>query len=223
MTWEADMLWEERLQRQAEMLSNTAQGFPVPQDSKSKKASWPADKVERRKVKDLAPYAKNARVHSEEQIDQIAHAIEQWGWTVPCLVDEKGGLIAGHGRVLAAKQLGLDEVPVVVARGWSAAQKRAYVLADHKLTENGGWDDDLLKVEIGELQGEGFDLTLTGFSMDEIGGLLGETASDGIEDAPGSKYKEQFGVIVICRDEAHQQEVFESLAGSGYEVRVVVT
>ena len=71
MTWEADMLWEERLQRQAEMLSNTAQGFPVPQDSKSppKKPSWPADKVERRKVKDLVPYAKNARTHSEEQID----------------------------------------------------------------------------------------------------------------------------------------------------------
>ena len=146
MTWEADMLWEERLQRQAEMLSNTAQGLPVPQESKSppKKASWPADKVERRKVKDLVPYAKNARTHSEEQIDQIARAIEQWGWTVPCLVDEKGGLIAGHGRVLAAKKLGLDEVPVVVARGWSKAQKRAYVLADNKLTENGGWDDDLL-------------------------------------------------------------------------------
>ena len=138
-------------------------------------------------------------------------------------VDEKGGLIAGHGRVLAAKQLGLDEVPVVVARGWSAAQKRAYVLADNKLTENGGWDDDLLKVEIGELQGEGFDLTLTGFSMGEIGELLGETGGDGIEDAPDSKYKEQFGVIVICKDEAHQQAVFEKLPGSGYEARVVVT
>jgi ParB-like chromosome segregation protein Spo0J len=122
----------------------------------------------------------------------------------------------------AAKQLGLDEVPVVVARGWSKAQTRAYVIADNKLTENGGWDDDLLKVEIGELQGEGFDLTLTGFSMDEIGELLDET-DDGIEAAPDSKYKEQFGVIVICKDEAHQQEVFESLAGSGYEVRVVVT
>jgi hypothetical protein len=73
------------------------------------------------------------------------------------------------------------------------------------------------------LQGEGFDLTLTGFSMDEIGELLDETAADGIEAAPESKYKEQFGVIVICKDEAHQQEVFESLAGSGYEVRVVVT
>jgi hypothetical protein len=80
-----------------------------------------------------------------------------------------------------------------------------------------------LKTETGALKALDFDLTLTGFSMDEIGGLLGETAADGIEDAPDSKYKEQFGVIVICRDEAHQQEVFESLAGSGYEVRVVVT
>ena len=221
MTWEADMLWEERLQRQAEMLSNTAQGFPVPQESKSppKKSSWPADKVERRKVKDLVPYAKNARTHSEEQIEQIARAIEQWGWTVPCLVDEKGGLITGHGRVLAAKQLGLDEVPVVVARGWSEAQKRAYVIADNKLTENGGWDDELLAAEMADLKGLDFDITLTGFALDDI-----ETeAGDRIEDAPDSKYKEQFGVIVICRDEAHQQEVFESLAGSGYEVRVVVT
>ena len=83
------------------------------------------------------------------------------------------------------------------------------MIADNKLTENGGWDDDLLMVEIGELQGEGFDLTLTGFSMHEIGELLDET-DDGIEAAPESKYKEQFGVIVICKDEAHQQEVFEN-------------
>ena len=202
------------------MLSTTAQGFPVPQESKSppKKSTWPADKVERRKVKDLVPYAKNARTHSEKQIEQIARAIEQC-WSVPCLVDEKGGLIAGHGRVLAAKKLGLDEVPVVVARGWSEAQKRAYVIADNKLTENGGWDDELLAAEMADLKGLDFDITLTGFALDDI-----ETeAGDGIEDAPDSKYKEQFGVIVICRDEAHQQEVFESLAGSGYEVRVVVT
>ena len=83
-------------------------------------------------------------VEGSKHVGKDNYAIEQWGWTVPCLVDEKGGLIAGHGRVLAAKQLGLDEVPVVVARGWSATQKRAYVIADNKLTENGGWDDDLL-------------------------------------------------------------------------------
>jgi hypothetical protein len=113
MTWEADMLWEERLQRQAEMLSNTAQGFPVPQESKSppKKASWPADKVERRKVKDLVPYAKNARTHSEEQIDQIARAIEQWGWTVPCLVDEKGGSLRAMAASWRRNSSGLMKCP----------------------------------------------------------------------------------------------------------------
>jgi ParB-like chromosome segregation protein Spo0J len=104
-----------------------------------KKLQWPADKVERRKVDDLVPYASNARTHSKEQIDQIARSIEEWGWTVPVLIDEDGGLIAGHGRILAAKKLKIDEVPVVVARGWSEAQKRAYVLADNKLTENGAW------------------------------------------------------------------------------------
>ena len=103
------------------------------------------------------------------------------------------GLIAGRGRVLAAKQLGLDEVPVVVARGWSEAQKRAYVIADNKLTENGGWDDALLAAEMADLKGLDFDITLTGFALDDI------------EDAPDSKYKEQFGVIVICKDEAHRQ------------------
>ena len=92
-------------------------------------------------------------------------------------MDEKGGLIAGHGRVLAAKQLGLDEVPVVVARGWSEAQKRAYVIADNKLTENGGWDDALLAAEMADLKGLDFDITLTGFALDDI------------EDAPDSKYK----------------------------------
>jgi ParB-like chromosome segregation protein Spo0J len=83
------------------------------------------------------PYAKNARTQSEEQVEQIARRDRAAGWTVPCLVDEKGGLIAGHGRVLAAKHLGLDEVPVVVARGWGAAQKRAYVPADNKVSWKG--------------------------------------------------------------------------------------
>ena len=87
---------------------------------------WPADKVERRPIDALIPYARNARTHSEEQVAQIAASIREWGWTVPVLVDETGGIIAGHGRVLAARKLGLAEVPVMVAAGWSEAQKRAY-------------------------------------------------------------------------------------------------
>ena len=103
---------------------------------------WPADKVERRAVAARISYARNARTHSPEQVDQIAASIREWGWTVPALVDDEGGIIAGHGRVLAAHKLAIAEVPVMVAAGWSEAQKRAYVLADNKLALNAGWDDD---------------------------------------------------------------------------------
>src|SRR4029077_12042689 len=109
---------------------------------------WPADKVERQPIAALVPYARNSRTHSPEQVAQIAASIREWGWTVPVLVDEGGGIIAGHGRVLAAHQLGVTEVPVMVARGWSKAQKQAYVLADNKLTLNAGWDDALLRIEL---------------------------------------------------------------------------
>jgi hypothetical protein len=108
-------------------------------------SEWPADEVERRAVAALIPYARNARTHSPEQVDQIAASIREWGWTVPVLVDEQGGINAGHGRVLAAHKLAIDEVPVMVASGWSEAQKRGYVLADNKLALNAGWDDDLHK------------------------------------------------------------------------------
>jgi ParB-like chromosome segregation protein Spo0J len=96
----------------------------------------------------LIPYARNARTHSPEQVDQIAASIREWGWTVPVLIDEQGGIIAGHGRVLAAQKLAIAEIPVMVAAGWSEAQKRAYVLADNKLALNAGWDNDLLKIEL---------------------------------------------------------------------------
>lgn len=102
------------------------------------KANWPASKVELRKVSELVPYARNSRTHSDEQVSQLAASIREWGWTVPILVDEEGGLIAGHGRIMAAKKLGIAEVPAMVAQGWSEAQKRAYVLADNKLAENAG-------------------------------------------------------------------------------------
>jgi len=140
-------------------------------------AQWPADKVERRSVADLVPYARNARTHSPEQVDQIAASIREWGWTSPVLVDEDGGIIAGHGRVLAAKKLGLTEIPVMVARGWTQAQKRAYVLADNKLALNAGWDTELLKVELAELSDLDFDMPLIGFSELELSDLLAETTT----------------------------------------------
>lgn len=137
-------------------------------------SQWPADAVSRRAVASLAPYARNARTHSPEQVAQIAASIRAFGFTVPVLVDTAGSIIAGHGRVLAAQQLGLTEVPTMVADGWSAEQIRAYRIADNKLTLNAGWDDDALRFELGELQDAGFDLGLTGFGEDEVASLLDE-------------------------------------------------
>ena len=145
------------------------------------KSEWPADKVERRKVSGLVPYARNARTHSDEQVGQIAASIREWGWTVPVLVDGDGGIIAGHGRIMAAQRLGIEEVPCMVADGWTEAQKRAYVIADNKLAMNAGWDSDLLAVEFGELQEDGFDLSLTGFGEDELAGLMADK-TEGLTD-----------------------------------------
>jgi DNA modification methylase len=153
--------------------------------------SWPADQVERRAVAGLIPYARNARTHSDAQVAQIAGSIQEWGWTIPVLVDESGGIIAGHGRVLAALLLGLEEVPVMVARGWSETQKRAYVLADNKLAQNADWDLELLRVEVSELAALDVSLDLVGFGADEVAELLaepkteGKTDPDAVPPAPG--------------------------------------
>lgn len=158
------------------------------------KPEWPADKVERRPVASLTPYARNARTHSPGQVDQIAASIREWGWTVPILVDETGGIIAGHGRVLAAHKLGLAEVPVMVAAGWTEAQKRAYVLADNKLALNAGWDADLLRVELTDLQAFDFDLGLTGFDDSELADLFKTTEGDEPQTGGAGSLADRFGI-----------------------------
>ena len=142
---------------------------------------WPADTITRRKVLDLIPYARNSRTHSDEQVGQIAASIKEWGWTVPVLIDEAGGLLAGHGRVLAAQRLGIDEIPTMTAKGWTEAQKKAYVIADNKLALNAGWDASMLAIEFGDLKEAGFDLELTGFGGDELAALF-PTESEGLTD-----------------------------------------
>ena len=142
----------------------------------------PADKVERWAIGKLVPYARNARTHSDEQIGQIAASIKEWGWTTPVLVDETGSIIAGHGRTLAAQRLQMTEVPVMVAKGWSDAKKRAYVLADNKLAMNAGWDNEMLALELGEIGNMDFDLDLTGFSTDEIAALMPLELEPGLTD-----------------------------------------
>jgi DNA modification methylase len=139
--------------------------------------SWPVSQAEVRAVASLLPYARNAKTHSPEQVEQIAASIREFGWTQPVLVAEDGTIIAGHGRVLAAQHLGIENVPVLVARGWSDDQRRAYTIADNKLTENGGWDEDLLRIELGDLNAAGFDVGLLGFDTRDLTRLLADESA----------------------------------------------
>ena len=142
----------------------------------------PADKVEKRTVSSLIPFAKNSRTHSDEQVAQIAASIKEWGWTVPVLIDTDSNIIAGHGRLMAARKLGMEEVPVMVAEGWTESQKRAYVIADNKLALNAGWDNELLSLELNDLKDIGFDIELTGFSLDELADLTPIEIEEGLTD-----------------------------------------
>lgn len=192
----------------------------------AKKASikWPADKVERRKVDALIPYARNARTHSDEQVAQIAASIKEWGWTTPVLVDEEGGIIAGHGRIMAARKLGIDEVPVMVAAGWTEAQKRAYVLADNKLAMNAGWDFELLGEELRGLAELGFDAELTGFDGTELESLMAEK-TEGLTDPDDTPEVQERAITVKgdtwllgkhrlrCGDSTSADDVAALLAG----------
>ena len=143
--------------------------------------------VKPRPIEALIPYVRNSRTHSDAQVAQIAGSIRAFGWTNPVLVDGDNGIIAGHGRVLAARKLGLTEVPCIEIRDMTEAQKRAYVIADNKLAENAGWDKELLSLELGELKADGFDLDLIGFDAEDLGKLLEPDAKAGLtgeDDAP---------------------------------------
>ena len=127
-----------------------------------------ANHIELKKVDELIPYSKNARLHSEAQVAQIAASIIEFGFTNPVLIDGEKGIIAGHGRLMAAKKLGLKEVPVVVLDHLSETQKKAYIIADNKLAENAGWDEEILASELVDLKNEDFNLDLIGFEDQEL-------------------------------------------------------
>ena len=132
-------------------------------------------------VKTLVPYARNSRTHSPQQVDKIAASIREFGFLNPIIIDGENGIVAGHGRVLAAQKLGLKDLPCIEAAHLTEAQKRAYVIADNRLALDAGWDNELLKVELQDLDAQGFDLTLTGFNLDEIGAFL-EEPTEGLTD-----------------------------------------
>ena len=167
---------------------------------------WPADKVERRDLGSLLPYAKNSRTHSDAQVAQIAASMKEWGWTTPILIDESGQIIAGHGRILAARKLGYDQAPVMVAEGWSDAKKRAYVIADNKLALNSGWDSELLRLELDELHAEDFDMALLGFDAGELSEAMGLGADfePGTEDDQGKLDEKDPTICPACGHEFHK-------------------
>jgi site-specific DNA-methyltransferase (adenine-specific) len=138
--------------------------------------------IEQIGIATLIPFAKNSRTHSDAQVAQIAASIREFGFTNPVLIDEANGIIAGHGRVMAARKLKLTEVPCIRLAHLSDAQKRAYVIADNKLALNAGWDEAMLKLELADLKALDFDLDLTGFDTDEIDALLAEKGTEGLTD-----------------------------------------
>lgn len=150
-------------------------------------------------VADLVPYARNSRTHSDAQVAKIAASIREFGFLNPVITDGENGIIAGHGRVLAAQKLNLDVLPCIEAKHLTTAQRRAYVIADNRLALDAGWDDELLRVELDELKDAGFDLSLTGFEVDEIEGLafddtIEEQPLDGENKGSAAGLADKFGI-----------------------------
>jgi DNA modification methylase len=138
--------------------------------------------IEQRQLTDLIPYINNSRKHSDDQVAQIAASIKEFGWTNPILVDGDNGIIAGHGRIMAAKKLGMTEVPVIELAHLSNEQRKALIIADNKLALNSDWDTNLLSIELADLKELGFDLNLTGFNADELANILQPEQIEGLTD-----------------------------------------
>jgi DNA modification methylase len=138
--------------------------------------------IKEKLVSELIPYVKNSRTHSDEQVAQIAASIKEFGWTNPILIDGDNGIIAGHGRLMAARKLKYDKVPTIELKDLTETQKKAYIIADNKLALNAGWDNELLTIELNELLADGFALDILGFNPDELNALLDPEVVEGLTD-----------------------------------------
>lgn len=172
---------------------------------------------EHRKIADLIPYENNTRTHSDAQVKQVADSIKEFGFTNPVLIDENLGIIAGHGRILAAKKLKMEVVPTIMLSGLSEAQKRAYVIADNQLALNAGWDLDKLKLEIEDLKDLNFDIDLIGFSDLFMKNLFKE------DDTFDTDVKDENEMILLIQfeDEETQEELYNELKDRGYNIKVM--
>jgi site-specific DNA-methyltransferase (adenine-specific) len=187
-------------------------------------------KITQKKVDSLIPYVKNSRTHSDAQVAQIAASIKEFGWTNPILVDGDNGIIAGHGRLLAARKLGYKEVPTIELADLTETQKRAYIIADNRLALNAGWDNEMLTIELNDLLADGFALELLGFDPKELNALLepevvqGLTDEDAVPDVP-KEPKTKLGDIyqlgnhrLMCGDSTNVEAVVKLTGGSGVDM-----
>ena len=177
-------------------------------------------KIETRLVADLIPYAANSRTHSDAQVAQIAASIKEFGWTNPILIDGDNTIIAGHGRLLAARKLGLEEVPAIILDHLTKAQQRALVIADNQLALNAGWDMDMLKAEIEDLNLENFNLDILGFD-DKFLDSLNADAFEETRIAEEQSVEAVFEIAVTCANEDEQEKVYQILTEQGLKCRVL--
>jgi ParB-like chromosome segregation protein Spo0J len=178
--------------------------------------------IEYIKTEKLIPYARNSRIHSETQIQQIAASIKEFGFLSPCIIADDNMIIAGHGRIQGASLLGMKDVPCIKAKHLSEAQRKAYCLVDNRLNETGGgWDKDMLKIEIEELTLElDFDLEPVGFSVEEIESLL--RVDDFKPDLPDNDKEPSamtYKLIIECEDDVSKQALFDELKERGFRIR----
>ena len=185
-------------------------------------------KINYRKSGDLIPYVNNSRTHSEQQVQQVASSIKEFGFTNPILIDEDSGIIAGHGRLMAAQKLGLDEVPTITLEGLTESQRKAYVIADNKLALNSGWDDQLLKVELEALSDLDFNLDVLGWDVlpdfkDDIDySILDEDDLDGELDGMTEDVKKAIQIEFESQDYEEASELIKFWRGQGAYVGALI-
>ena len=168
-------------------------------------------------VDDLIPYARNAKIHDENNINLIAGSIKSFGFNNPVLLDGENGIIAGHGRVLASKKLGIKQIPTIELQGLSDAEKRAYIIADNRLTEKSEWDKEILSLELQDLNELGIDLNIIGFNENDINKMIGTPESDTSEEVA---YKEQLNIVVECSSEEEQEKLYNEFSERGLKCRL---
>lgn len=161
----------------------------------------------------LVPYERNAKIHGPEQVEKLKASIQEFGFLSPCLIDRDYNIIAGHGRVMAARELGMEKVPCVFVEGLTDEQRRAYILADNRLTELGEWDMELVDIELADLDEMGFNVELTGFSVD-----IDEPTED--REKNDAKFTDTLSVVVSCESEDDAEIIYNELTERGYKCRI---